>query len=344
MSNFTVTPKQASDFIVRCMDNYEVPLLTSAPGMGKSDIIHAIAKKLNLFLIDERLAQKDAVELGGYPDLAGEYVKYKPLETFPTEKTKIPEGYNGWLIFCDELTQAKRDVQGAFHKISLDRMIGQEKLHPKAYVVAAGNRTQDRAGSNGLITSLQSRLIHLELGVSQKDFMEYAIPAGLDPRIVSFLHFKEELLNNFNPLHTDHTYACSRTWFKLSGLTKDLPSLSTHYMPLIVGTIGQAAGAEYRLFCEVWEGLTDVNDIIKSPTSAKLPDDNATQYALVGMLAGKADATNLNAFVDYVKRMGSELQLVFLRLTSRHFIGALKVSGFRVLMREFNEEMREYLK
>ena len=342
MSHFTVSPKQAFNLMKLCISKYEVPLLTSAPGMGKSDIIHSLAKHLNLKLIDERLAQKDAVELGGYPDLSGDYVTYKPLDVFPTEKTEIPEGYNGWLIFCDELTQAKRDVQGAFHKLSLDRMIGQEKLPPNAFIISAGNRTQDRAGSNGLITSLQSRLIHLELGVSHDNFMEYAIPAGLDPRIVGFLHFQEGMLNNFDPLHTDSTYACSRTWFKLSNLTKDIEKLSADYIPLIVGTIGHAAGAEYRTFCEIWESLTDIPSILANPKTARLPDDAATQYALVSMLSTKADKDNLNAFVEYIERFGPEHQLVFLRLTARNFIGALKVSGFRLLMRKFNEEMRAY--
>lgn len=342
MSNFTVSPNQATSLIKRCMSRYEVPLLTSAPGMGKSDIIHAIAEEMNLYLIDERLAQKDAVELGGYPDLSGDYVTYKPLDTFPTENTPIPEGYNGWLIFCDELTQAKKDVQGAFHKIALDRKIAQEKLHPMAFIVAAGNRTQDRAGSNGLITSLQSRLIHLELGVSLEDFMLHAIPAGLDARIVAFLHFRDDLLNNFDPLHKDKTYACSRTWFKLSNLTSDVEKMTSEFTPLIVGTVGQAAGAQYRTFCDIWESLPSVKDIQNNPTTATLSSDGATQYATVGMLSSKANADNLTSFVEYVKRMGSEHQLVFLRLTTRQFVGSLKVSAFRALQREFIAEMKDY--
>lgn len=112
-NNFPVSPAQATRFIKKCMSKYEVPLLKSSPGQGKSDIITTIAKDMGLYLIDVRLAQKESVDLGGMPDLAGEYATYKQFDEFPTAKMSIPEGYNGWLIFCDELTQAKRDVQGA---------------------------------------------------------------------------------------------------------------------------------------------------------------------------------------------------------------------------------------
>lgn len=343
MSLFTVNPAQAIKFIKKCMKVHEVPLLKSAPGMGKSDIINGIATELNLYPIDVRLAQKESVDLGGMPDLSGDYATYKQFDEFPTEKTKVPEGYNGWLIFCDELTQAKRDVQGAFHKLALDRMVGQEKLHENAFLVCAGNRTQDRAGANGLITSLQSRLVHFTLNVEfEADFMPYALEQGYDARIISFLNFKNELLNNFDPLHSEDTYACSRTWFKLHKLIQNEPNLSAEWAPLIVGTIGQAAGSEFRTFCDIWQDLPSIESIVNSPSTAPISPDSATQYAMVGMLTTKADADNLDSFVAYIKRFEPELQLIFLRLTSKQFLGALRIKAFQLLLREFNAEMKAY--
>ncbi|AUR97309.1 P-loop containing nucleoside triphosphate hydrolase [Vibrio phage 1.238.A._10N.261.52.F10] len=342
MSNFTVNPANAKKLIMKCMKHHQVPLLTSAPGMGKSDIIKSIAKEMKLKLIDVRLAQKESVDLGGMPDLSGEYATYKQFDEFPTEKTPVPDGYNGWLIFCDELTQAKRDVQGAFHKISLDRMVGQEHLNKFAFVVAAGNRTQDRAGSNGLITSLQSRLTHLELAVSIDDFLPYFMSIGGDPRITALLNFKNELLNNFDPLHTGNTYACSRTWHKLSIMTKHDTDLTADLVPLITGTVGEGAGAEYRNFCQIWQELAEFKDVVAHPDTAKLSSNAATNYAMVGMLASKVDADTLAPAVEYIMRMGPELQLTFLRMTSKAFMGALRVPNFQKLLTKFNKELKSY--
>lgn len=212
-----------------------------------------------------------------------------------------------------------------------------------AFVVCAGNRTQDRAGANGLITSLQSRLIHFTLGVEfERDFMPFAIKNGYDPRIVAFLNYREELLNNFDPLHTEDTYACSRTWFKLHKLIEGEKSLGTDWTPLIVGTVGQAAGTQFRTFCDIWESLPSLDKITNSPETAPLSADAATQYAMVGMLTTKASDSNLTEFVTYIKRFEPELQLIFLRLTSRHFMQALRNKAFQLLLREFNAEMKAY--
>ena len=63
---------------------------------------------------------------------------------------------------------------------------------------------------------------------------------------------------------------------------------------------------------------------------------------MVGMLTTKADADNLDSFVTYIKRFEPELQLIFLRLTSKQFLGALRVKAFQLLLREFNAEMKAY--
>jgi hypothetical protein len=343
MSNFTVSPNQAKKFIKKCMKVQEVPLLKSAPGMGKSDLIRSIADELGLLVIDVRLAQIEAVEMNGYPDLAGEYATYKQMDIFPTQKTPIPAGYNGFLIFLDELTQAKKDVQGAAHKLILDRMVGQEKLHDMAFIVAAGNRSQDRAASTGLITSLQSRLIHLTLHVDfENDFFPYALNEGYDPRILSFLNFRTDAFNNFDPLHSGDTYACSRTWFKLHKLIKDEPEIGHSWVPLIAGTIGEGAAAEFKTFCGIWQSLPEVASITSNPSGANLPSDSQTKYAMIGMLTTKVTKENLPSFVTYVRRMEPELQLVFVRLVAKGFIEALRVPEFSKLLRDFTEEMRAY--
>ena len=44
-----------------------VPLIQSSPGVGKSSIVHQIAEKYNLKLIDLRLASSDPTDLSGLP-------------------------------------------------------------------------------------------------------------------------------------------------------------------------------------------------------------------------------------------------------------------------------------
>ena len=112
-TKFPLSPDIAVNTIQRCMMHHIVPILMSSPAMGKSSIYRQLAKTMNLKVIDVRPAHMDVVEFNGYPDLTGEFATYKPLDIFPTENDELPDGYDGWLIFFDELPQAEPDVQGA---------------------------------------------------------------------------------------------------------------------------------------------------------------------------------------------------------------------------------------
>ena len=90
-----------------------VPMLIGSPGCGKSQIVHAIAKMYNLFVIDLRLSQCDPTDLLGFPHIFGAKAGYLPMNTFPIEGDKIPEGYSGWLLFFDEFNSAPPSVQAA---------------------------------------------------------------------------------------------------------------------------------------------------------------------------------------------------------------------------------------
>ena len=90
-----------------------VPLVKGSPGVGKSDIIHKIAADFGLKVIDLRLAQCDPTDMLGFPQIQGSKAGYVPMETFPIESDEIPKGYNGWLLFLDELTSAPKSIQAA---------------------------------------------------------------------------------------------------------------------------------------------------------------------------------------------------------------------------------------
>ena len=88
-------------------------MLQGSPGTGKSSIIHQVAKDFRLFVIDLRLAQCDPTDLGGFPHIVGKRASYLPMDTFPIEGDAIPEGYDGWLLFLDEMNSASLAVQSA---------------------------------------------------------------------------------------------------------------------------------------------------------------------------------------------------------------------------------------
>lgn len=88
--------------------------LLSSPGLGKSDLIKAIAKDLNLKLIDVRLSTCDPTDLTGLPNIQNGRSVWSPNSVFPLQgMDELPDGYDGFLLFLDEITNAPMAVQAA---------------------------------------------------------------------------------------------------------------------------------------------------------------------------------------------------------------------------------------
>ena len=87
--------------------------LIGSPGVGKSDVIKQVAKSLNLKLIDFRLSTADPTDLSGLPFVDNGRSVFLPNEAFPIATDEIPDGFNGWLLFLDEISNAPMSVQAA---------------------------------------------------------------------------------------------------------------------------------------------------------------------------------------------------------------------------------------
>lgn len=73
-----------------------VPDLRSSPCMGKSEIVHSIAKEYQLELIDVRPGQCDATELNGLPRFTKDgRADHARFTNFPLELDALPEGTDG---------------------------------------------------------------------------------------------------------------------------------------------------------------------------------------------------------------------------------------------------------
>lgn len=317
MSHLTISVSQAQHAIEAIIKAKKVPLLKGPPGTGKSWINKAIAKKFNLKMIDIRLAQYEPPDCNGFPSIDFETGKsaYFPMDTFPLEGDKIPDGYDGWYIFFDELTSANQDMQACAYKIILDRMIGQHHLHKHCVLAAAGNNSEDAAVVHDMSSALVSRFIHLNVRSDFKEFRKVAVELDLDQRIRSYLEFKPNSLNNFDPdkLGLESTYACERTWHFLSDIMKNTPPEDPLALCIYAGTVGEGVAREFIGFCKVYHSLPKISDIIRDPMNIAIPTEPGTLYALTGSLAENATKDNIGDLMKYIKRMPLDFQVVSLR-------------------------------
>jgi MoxR-like ATPase len=322
------TPKKTKEMIVRIIKQKLVPMVHGDPGIGKSAVIQEIAEQFKLVLIDIRLSQCETVDLNGFPVFVDGVAKYVPMNIFPIASTPVPKDKTGFLLFLDEFNSAALSVQSASYKLILDRCVGQYKLHDKAVIVAAGNLGSNKAIVNRLSTPMQSRLIHIEMGIDINDWIDWAAQSKLDYRILSYLQGRPDQLHNFDPNHQDKTFASPRTWHFLSKLIQNEKNLSS-LLPLIAGTISEAVAREFVLFVETMTKLPTISEILNNPKNALLDDDPAMLYAVSHLIATHASNANLPILIKYINRMPFEFETITLQNILRRNKALLKEDTIR---------------
>jgi hypothetical protein len=308
-----VTLSQAATMIAKYIRVGLVAMLHGSPGKGKSAIVHEVAKQYNLKVIDLRLSQCDPTDLMGFPNILGSRAGYVPMDTFPIEGDRLPDGYDGWLLFLDEANGAPLAVQAASYKLILDRMIGKYHLHKNVAIVCAGNLETDGAITEPMSTAMQSRLAHIELMDDVEGWLDWAATNGIDNRITSYIGFRPGNLYDFNPEHTDKTYACNRTWEFANRVLKVTADNDPDRLPMLAGVISEGKAREFLTYIKIYTSLPTIGAIVANPEAVHVSNEPSVLYAITGCIAHGGTEANIDQLSKYIKRLPEEFQVICLR-------------------------------
>ena len=311
-----VTAVQAKDMIIAYIKSGLVPMIHGSPGIGKSAITHSIAKEFNLKMIDFRLSQAEPTDMSGFPSIKDGRSDFFPMKHFPLEGDAIPEGYEGWLLFFDEMNSASQAVQKASYKIVLDRMVGQHKLHKNVAMVCAGNLETDNAIVETMSTALQSRMVHIDLVVNADEWCEWAMSNGISHMITDYIQFKPSVIYTFDPDHTDKTYASPRGW-EFANRLMAYNTDKKNFLPLMAGTLSEGVAREFVTFCKIYDDLPKMKDILNKPEDIKIPEEPSVLFALTGSIANNANEGNFSQLMKFIMRLPAEFQVMVLREAGR---------------------------
>lgn len=283
--------------------------LSGPPGVGKSDVIRAIAARQGRKVFDFRAILRDPVDLRGLPvpDMAAGLTRWLPAADLPRES----DGPS--LLFLDELTQAGPAMQAACFGLVLDRRIGEFVLPADCPIVAAGNRRSDRAGSQGLLTALANRFAHVSVDVDTTgaEFAAWGGRNGIHPAVTAFIRFRapKGLLHAMPASPDVLAFPTPRSW---AAVSRVMNAPDSQLPRLVAGLVGEGAAAEFIGFLRVWRGLPSIPAILSDPHGSKVPGagESALCYAVAGALARAATAANFSAVVAYADRMPAEFSIV----------------------------------
>src|SRR5688572_26943658 len=204
----TITLNQAKK-LVQCMAHEQSFMFLSAPGVGKSEMVYQAAAEAGLpcrSLLGTQIAPED---VSGIPRIVGERSVFCP------PRVLLPERPDPFCLFLDELPACAPDVQKAFYSLLLERRLGEHALPAGTWVVAAGNRAQDRALVRAMSSALVNRVTILHLRVDAAEWQEWARRHGVRADVRSFLSYMPDAL--MRPVPPDPVpFSTPRAWSLLS--------------------------------------------------------------------------------------------------------------------------------
>ena len=283
--------------------NAVVPFILGAPGGGKSACARDIVQSLGIENVIEFTASlRDPVDVLGVPDNTGMYTRWVP----PQEFYQLRQGVGRAALILEELSDAPVPMQNALCGVIYDRRAGNLKLSDQLFIIATGNRTEDKSGANRITSKLANRTRRFDFQENIDDWTEWALDNDIDPVLIQFLRFRPGLLSDFDA--NRFANPTPRAWERVNLIPDSLDS--GLFFDNVAGEVGEGAAAEFTGFKRIYMSLPDVDSILLDPANADVPQDPATLYALTGALARKSTKDNFDRVSKYLSRMSPEFNVM----------------------------------
>ncbi|MBQ7403972.1 MAG: AAA family ATPase [Lentisphaeria bacterium] len=268
-------------------------MVWGAPGLGKSTAVRELTQELGIGFIDVRLAQREPVDMRGLPvpDEKENSVKWLVSGEWPRDPN------SRGIIMFDELTAADKTLQVAAYEFILDRRLGALYNVPDGwYIMAAGNRIEDRAVSCAMSSALANRFLHVEVAAEAASFLAWAKENNLHPAVTGFINFRPQLLFSQENEDLQRGWPSPRSWERVSTMLKiaEKNQRKSSLKYTIPGLIGQGAAAEFMAFYKNIYYMSDTVDIaecLKSGRTIPLPQKADLLHACCGAVAYQLKST-----------------------------------------------------
>lgn len=291
----------ASQFARTNSVNY---LILGKPGGGKTALCRDIGATMGFDnVLEFNASLRDPVDLLGTPNNNGDTTRWVK----PDDLAVLEKGRN--LLIVEEITDCNAAMQNALCRLIYDKQIGSLTLSNETFVVATGNRTEDKSGAQRLSTKLGNRMRVHTFEENLDDWVEWALNNNLDPVLVQFVRYRPNLLSDFDPNRPYGINPTPRSWATVNMIDPKLPT--DLFFAEVAGSVGEGAAAEYTAFRKIFASLVSFEDVVMNPKGTPIPEDLAAQYATVGSLSHNTTAGNVDRVAEYVERLPADFGVMY---------------------------------
>ena len=296
--------REAAELAMQVISGGEIPLLQSVPGTGKTDCAAQIASTLGWNLLTLYPAISLPEHFQGFPFRSPETgeADFEPLGLL----RKLVNAKSETLCFVDEIDKANPSVQSCVAQLIQSRTVGHYHIPDCVRFMLAGNRPEDRAGGQRLVTHLTSRCFVFTVKPTAVPWLDWSAENGIHPIIRAFIDRMPQHLLDFDPRRVGQN-TDPRKFEKLSNVMKAqgpgfIPSLA-----LAEGCFSPGVAAEFTAFCRLIDELPSYDEIVADPQNATLPESPSARYAAAAMLAARGQLADAEPVAAYICRLPAEV-------------------------------------
>jgi len=297
-------------------------MMWGQPGVGKSQSVKEVCKIIEekshkkCHYHEVRLLLMNPIDLRGIPIANKEKSVSEWL--IPEIFKMDPSDDVVNVLFLDEISAAPQSVQASAYQLTLDKKVGEHSLPKNCFVIAAGNRVTDKSVAYKMPKALANRFIHFEMTNDFELWKEWGI-LHAHPLVVSFLAFKPDYLNTYNPSDDSLTFTTPRSWEMVSNILFNVSEDVSKVKGFIYGLIGKGIGSEFISYSKIIKGLPKTEDIFEGKP-AEVPPDNNQRYALITSMVqyAKRHTDDINKIMNSIK-YGSKFPKEFFALLMQEY-------------------------
>lgn len=289
--------------------NKRAVCLEGPPGGGKTSIVRQFAEEVKARLVHIHMPTKLVEDFGmPMPNLKDSVMHFMMPDWFPTDDKEDV------VILFDDRNQCSGDLQKMLANMMQEHELHGHKIPPSVQFISTGNRAQDKAGANRVLTHLRNRETVIEFETNLDDWCRWAIDHEVNPSVMSFIRFRPGLLHEFNPQRDANP--TPRSWIEgVSDMIGVVPDESEY--ECFKGAVGEGAAAEFVGFLKIARKLPNPDTILLHPDTAEVPTDPMTLYALSGSIATRASNANFDRVITYANRMPPEFSVLTVSYATR---------------------------
>jgi hypothetical protein len=280
--------------------------LKGAPGTAKTAAVRQYANKTKLRLVHIHAPLTDALDIRGLPVVDNGEAKFQPLNIWPGEKDAPV------VVLIDELPQCVPAIQNAYSQLLIDMQLGDVKLPKGSFVVATGNRREDRAATSNIPSHIVNRVLHVTVDTYAEDFLDWAIENKIDPMVIAFGRFRPSCLHTFDAKNSQEPYASYRTWEMASNFIKQVKD-DTIMFEALSGLVGEGPTTEFMAYKRLYLELPDPKQVLANPELAMIPNDPATLYALTTAIATIVAPDTADNLIALANRLPVEYAVLMIK-------------------------------